>query len=132
MNSRTTTMNLALREQPVNEYLYGIIDSKMQYVDYQLNSVINEINMKQNSEMLNIEETGADFHPCQVQNQKIFDKIVQFSKTKRLLLLLRSMLDVHNTDVVLELVTDNLFMYYSEKLLIKKLQNNLTNNTTRH
>lgn len=120
-------------EQPIIEYLFGIIDSKLQYIDYQLNS---EINTSFNIAGYNPDSASTTdldkILPCKYQNKIVFDKIVQFSKTKRLLLLIRSMLENHNSGIVLELLTDNLFMYYSEKLLIKKLQSSLTNSTEQH
>ncbi len=126
-------MASALREQPIIEYLYGIIDSKSQYIDYQLNAVINSsLNLGSQLDVKTITEKNIYLHTSKFENQLVFDKIVQFSKTKRLLLILRSMLELHNTEVVMELVTDNLFMYYSEKLLIQKLQNGLTKSSDLH
>ncbi|MEL6865968.1 MAG: hypothetical protein AAFP19_16195 [Bacteroidota bacterium] len=121
MNSLHPVKNQA----PIVENIYGIIDTKIQYIDYQTNQIVSTI-------------TGVDFQRVQKPDIEVgmlndfnfahnggdsfITLMAEYSKSKALLLLMRTELDQKNAQAVLDLLTDNKFIHFSEVQLLQKLK----------
>ena len=102
------------------ENVYAIIDSRIQYLEYQ-----NERLFRQHTELESQSVNTSDSSlPLLIGSKKLInnfesllDQITSSNHTLKLLLFLRTRLIKENARVVLELLTDNRFLDYSEDRL---------------
>lgn len=116
------------------EYLYAIIDTKIQYMEYQSRIVtgafvdIDKLDLNSKSNTLG---GGLELlETIMISNGRILEKIQEYSATTKLLLILRNQLNKNNAIPVLELLTDNKFTQLTDKelnIFIKKATFELEN-----
>jgi len=99
------------------EHVYGIIDSKLQFLDYQIKSTIQNQFGELPSEI-----GERDFLAPQVANSldddhKILDTIEAYSKNLRLLLLMRTTLTYLSAETAFYLLTSERYLDFTEKQL---------------
>ena len=124
MNHYTPTDNL----KDLIEHIYGFIDSKLQFIDYQINSVVKSFEVKDSTTISlaqrreKEEEENKDFI-FSIHFETMIKKIESFSKMKSKLLVIRTNLNSQNAVRSFDLLTDNKYLYYSEKILSHILLN---------
>ncbi|MEL6635545.1 MAG: hypothetical protein AAFW73_01165 [Bacteroidota bacterium] len=106
--------------------VYEIIDSKIQYIDYQTELVTSsfvDINTLGIDPARDTIGRGASItRSIMANNRRILEKISEFSATTKLLLVLRAELDHANAPAILELLTDNKFIQLTDQELQALLQ----------
>jgi len=116
MNHYTPTDNL----NHLIEHIYSFIDSKLQFIDYQINSVVKSFEVKDSTTISLVqqqEEENKDFI-FSLRFEKMIKKIESFSKMKSKLLIIRTHLNSANAVRSFDLLTDSKYLYYSEKHLM--------------
>ncbi len=102
--------------------LFGIIDTKIQYIEYQTEIVTSsfvDIGMlSQSSKSLGFGNGQQVEKSIMANNERILFKLNEFSATVKLLLLLRSHLDSTNAPIIFDLLSDNRFIQLTDKELI--------------
>ena len=100
---------------PIIEQVYGIIDSKIQYIDYLTNQAIQPF--LNNFKVQNLSNGRIDIDPNDRMvtsvNPSFLMQIEKNSKTKKLLLVVRRKLCLHNANMIFELLTDDCLLYTS-------------------
>ena len=108
------------------EHVLSIIDTKLQFVEYQtskfIKSTVNDSNYPLESE--NWEEMEFNFED--IKNEKVFNQIEEYSRTTCLLLLMRVNLYAKNVSLIFNLLSDDKFLKYHDIDLEKKLINSLS------
>lgn len=100
------------------EHVYGIIDSKLQFLDYQIKSTI-----KNQFGELPAEIEERDFlapkiaHSLDDDNDRILDTIEAYSKNLRLLLLMRTTLSYLSAETAFYLLTSERYLDFTEEQL---------------
>ncbi len=113
---------------PIIEHLYEIIDTKIQYIDFQTNALVSTIlgYDVQRVARPEIDISSLNSFNFAHNNCDSFLTIMEeYSKTKRLLLLMRSMVTTQNHQLVFDLLSNNQFIHYSEKQLSLLLEESL-------
>jgi len=116
MNHYTPTDNL----NDLIEHIYSFIDSKLQFIDYQINSVVKSFEVKDSTTISlaqQKEEENKDFI-FSLRFEKMIKNIESFSKMKSKLLIIRTHLNSANAVRSFDLLTDSKYLYYSEKHLM--------------
>ncbi len=90
------------------EAVFAIIDSRIQFVEYEQQNVVNQHAQHQLNEQL----------------EQLIKKIEQFSRTLKLLLILRTNLKKDNANTILDLLTNGKFLSYSVEHLTEVLEHN--------
>ncbi len=103
------------------EDIYSIIDSKMQYLDFQTNSFISTFITKGEQQDFSEYFENESLPPESAASQFILKYIENYSKTLSLLLLLRKSVSASNIMETLSLLSDNYFLNYDEKQLLSLL-----------
>lgn len=95
-------------EQDANlkEAVYAIIDSRIQFIEYEQKNIVDQ-------------HSGLN-----EQLENLIKKIEQFSRSLKLLLLLRSNLKQDNANTILDLLTNSKYLGYSVEHLSQILQTN--------
>ncbi len=103
------------------QHLYSIIDSKIQYIDYQTEMITSsfiDINTLGIDPARDTVGRGATItQSIMKNNRRILEKISESSATTKLLLVLRSNLNADNSQMVLDLLTDNKFIQLTDQEL---------------
>lgn len=108
------------------ELLLSIIDTKLQFIKYRTDVIITDY-----SEFtISNEPSGnsypfLDNHPDIEGVELMIGTIEKYSKTTKLLLLLRSKLSVHNVSLIYDLLNNNRYLNYDHKSLDQLLEKNL-------
>ncbi len=98
------------------EQVYGIIDSKIQYMEFQTNKMVQTIGISLDFKKLEEEQQHYQY-------EQLLFQMETYSKMIRLLLILRVNLKKTNALFILDLLSNNKFLSYSVKdilYLIKK------------
>lgn len=110
-----------LQQYELTEQVYGIIDSKIQYIDYQTEMVTSsfvDINSLSNpSRKNNLADSLQVMDSIMANNSRILEKLQEFSATVKLLLLLRNELSTINAPQILDLLTDNKYVQLTDQEL---------------
>ena len=101
-------------EDRLLDNVYAIIDSRIQYLEYQKETLMTKCLISQ---------TGH-----QASNELSPLKVSKMTHSVRLLLFIRSNLLQHNAQIVLGLLTDSLYLNYSEEHLRNMLWSSRTMN----
>ena len=128
MNTNHTIQTNLSNPEELIEHLYGIIDTKIQYIDYQTEIVTSSF-IDHNTICIDPANStlGGGLRVIESimrNNKRILDKISEFSATIKLLLLLRNHLGKVNAEIILELLTDNKFIQLTDKELIVVIKKN--------
>ena len=118
------------RESVLKEHIYSFIDSKLQFIDYQINTIVKSFDVDDSTSIAHQqqkqEEEEANRHFIfSLRYEKMLKSIEGYTKMKAKLLVIRTKLNKYNAERSFDLLTDNKYMYYSEKLLTNIL-NKLT------
>jgi len=111
--------NPNIKEDLIND-IFGIIDTKIQYIEYQTEVVtssfvdISLLSQKKNRPFGNGFQVETSI---MANNKRILFKLGEFSATIKLLLLLRNNLDAANAALVFDLLTDNRFTQLTDQEL---------------
>ncbi len=102
--------------------LLGIIDTKIQYIEYQTEIVTSsfvDIGMLSQSPKSTGFGNGQQVEKSiMANNERILFKLNEFSATVKLLLLLRNHLDTANAPIIFDLLSDNRFTQLTDQELI--------------
>ncbi len=107
------------------ELLLSIIDTKLQFIKYRTDVIITDY-----SEFTISNEPPGNSHPFLDNHPDIegvelmIGTIEKYSKTTKLLLLLRSKLSVHNVSLIYDLLNNNRYLTYDHKSLDQLLEEN--------
>lgn len=103
------------------EHLLGIIDTKLQFIEYYTAKILNAI-------VDEPDETAAQEFPAlpevdieKMEHNNVIDHIEAYSRTTYLLLFIRANLHEKNASTVFDLLAENKYLNYSGKELEKKL-----------
>jgi len=99
------------------EHVYGIIDSKLQFLDYQIKSTIQNQFGELPSEIGERDFLAPKVANSLDDNHKILDTIEAYSKNLRLLLLIRTTLTYLSAETAFYLLTSERYLDFSEKQL---------------
>ncbi len=114
MNQNITTNHTAT----LQEHIYAFIDSKLQFINYQIESTVKSFKVKDS--IVADRHLEIAFHHAG-RFEEVLRVLEEQSRIKGKLLLMRSKLDSHNAPLLFDLLTGNKFQYYSEKRLSQML-----------
>ena len=119
MKKETCTPKVGKTTVSIVENIYSIIDSKIQYLDYQTRELIRPLaGENTQKDQTSVSKNGLNDLKNEEQWFLAFEK---FSKVKKTLLLLRNYLNKENAFLVLSLLADNQLINFSQKDLEYKL-----------
>lgn len=96
------------QQSTLKEAVFAIIDSRIQFIEYEQSNLVSR----------------HEESPLNEQLEKLIKKIEHFSRSLKLLLLLRSRLNLDNASTILELLTNGKYLSYSVETLTQALQSN--------
>jgi len=96
------------QQSTLKEAVFAIIDSRIQFIEYEQSNLVNQ----------------HEESPLNEQLEKLIRKIEHFSRSLKLLLLLRSRLNLQNASTILDLLTNGKYLSYSVETLTQALQPN--------
>ena len=99
------------------EHVYGIIDSKLQFLDYQIKETIKNQFGELPSEIEERDFFTPDISSTLDESHKILDTIEAYSKNLRLLLLMRTTLTYLSAETAFYLLTSERYLDFSEAQL---------------
>lgn len=109
------------QQQELMEQVYAIIDSKLQYIDYQTEMVTSSFvdfnSLSQTSSKTTLGDGIQVIESIMSNNDRILEKLQEFSATVKLLLFLRNELSPVNTTQILDLLTDNKYIQLTDQEL---------------
>ena len=94
--------------------VFQILDSRIQYIEYQL-SKLSKQSLQSNQSTLRADEEGI------FSIEMIFKQIELHNRSLKLLILLRSQLNILNAPIIFELLTDSKYLDYDESELKAQL-----------
>lgn len=100
-------------EESIIDFVYNIIDSKIQYLNYQTKGIVRPLNLDITSEDSEKGEANSDSLSLE-EVEKIFLQFEVQSKQKKRLLYFRKLLNTKNAKVALVLLTDNVLFEFTE------------------
>lgn len=101
-------------KESIIDFVYNIIDSKIQYLNYQTKGITVPLNLD-NSKQDNAQgEANSDSFSLE-EVEKIFLQFEVQSKQKKHLLYFRRLLNTENATVALALLSDNVLFEFSEQ-----------------
>lgn len=95
------------------DFVYNIIDSKIQYLNYQTKGITKPITIDNTSDNSIIGEANSDSFSLE-EAEKLFLQFEVQSKQIKRLLYLRKLLNCENSIVALALLTDNILFVFEE------------------
>jgi len=110
------------KESLLKEHIYSFVDSKLQFIDYQINTIVKSFDVDDSTSVSHQsekqEEEDENKHFIfSLRYEKMLNSIEGYTKMKAKLLIIRTQLNSYNAERSFDLLTDNKYMYYSEKLL---------------
>lgn len=122
MNSLPILQN---EKNSLQEHVFGIIDTKIQYIDYQTKKLVNGLlGLGEADVPLPVDHLDELFQfDLALPNCNSFlDRMEEYSKSKRLLLTMRSQLKEENAKLIFGFLSDNCFLKFDEEELKKLLE----------
>ena len=117
MASETCLSKLIQPDDSVIENVYGIIDSKIQYLDHQTNGLVRPLMQAPSFDKEVVGATKSDSSCFLEDAEKMFSHFEQQSRRKKILLCLRTLLDDDNALLALALLSDNtLFEFDTQEI----------------
>lgn len=111
--------SIAISNESLLEYIFSIIDSKLQFTSEQMNLAIHKMenesgldHMSSGNPQMKLEKNSKEF---------LLQNIEKYATTVRLLLYLRTSVNPVNVKIVFELLTGNKFLDHTEKSLKESL-----------
>ena len=101
------------KKESLIDFVYNIIDSKIQYLNYQTKGITQPITTNNTSDDSTIGEANSDSFSLE-EAEKLFLQFEVQSKQIKRLLLLRKLLNCQNSIVALALLTDNVLFEFEE------------------
>jgi len=118
MATKTCISEIQNNTDSVIENIYGIIDSKIQYLDHQTKVIVRPLIKDKALEDTVVGEAKSDsFMPLEAE-EKMFLQFEQQSKRKKLLLRLKMLLNSNNALLVLALLSDNNIYEFDEQEIL--------------
>lgn len=118
MAAETCISEIQHNTDSVIENIYGIIDSKIQYLDHQTKGIVRPLIKETSQEDSLAGEAKSDsFMPLEAV-EKMFIQFEQQSKRKKLLLQLKTLLNSNNALLVLALLSDNTIYEFDEQEIL--------------
>jgi len=119
MKKETCAPKVGLTTASIVENIYSIIDSKIQYLDYQTRELLRPLlgEFTQPDQKSNSKKGLKDLK----SEEQWFLAFEKYSKVKKTLLLLRNYLNQENALLVLSLLADDQLVTFSQKDLEYKL-----------
>ncbi|MEM9919240.1 MAG: hypothetical protein AAF990_14150 [Bacteroidota bacterium] len=118
-------MSLKHNHQIIEDQIRGILDARIQYIDYQTNQIVSSITgidfQSVHKPDLSVKELN-EFNFAHNQCDSFLTAMEEFSKTKRALLLLRAKLRPNNGQLILDLLQDQKYISMTEKQLERYLE----------
>lgn len=119
MNKETRAPKVGKANGSIVENIYSIIDSKIQYLDYQTRELFRPF-IGENTQK--DEKSTPKMDPMDLKNKEVwFLAFEKYSRSKKTLLLLRNYLNKENALLVLSLLADDQLVNFSQKDLEYKL-----------
>ncbi|MEO1514871.1 MAG: hypothetical protein AAFV95_07655 [Bacteroidota bacterium] len=115
---------MRIDKEVVTEQIRAIIDARIQYIDYQTNQIVSSItgiDIQQAKPDLSVRELNQ-FNFAYNNCDSFLTAMEEFSKAKRLLLVLRTHLDPINGSRILDLLQDQKYIHMSKKELVQCLE----------
>ena len=105
----------------LRETVYAIIDSRIQFIEYEQNMLLQRYATNNNSQNRDFTKDMSATPKLMHNLEKLIERIEQFSKTLKQLLVMRSNLRKENARVAFDLLTNNRYKEYSVEKLIQVL-----------
>ena len=115
MATETCLSRLTQPNDSVIENIYGIIDSKIQYLDHQTNGLVRPLIQPPTLDTQVVGESKSDSSFLLEDAEKMFSHFELQSKRKKILLCLRTLLDSDNALLALALLSDNTLFEFDTK-----------------
>ena len=125
MAAKTCLSEIQNNTNSVIENIYGIIDSKIQYLDHQTKGIVQPLIAENSFEDTVEGEAKSDSSMPLEAVEKMFIQFEQHSKRKKLLLQLKMLLNSNNAMLVLALLSDNTIYEFDEREILFILDNKL-------
>lgn len=102
------------------EHVYGLIDSKIQQIDFKTKQVINSFvdldTVKVNPPKYGLGEIPS-LESTLANNERVLSQIETYSRTLKLLLMMRAKVNLDNAILVMYLLEDNKYLKVKQELL---------------
>ena len=105
------------------EHVLSIIDTKLQFVEYRTSKIIKSTVKEVEFPIDSLYEEQRELSFEDIENEKVFNQIEEYSRTTSLLLLMRVNLFNKNVSLIFNLLTEDKFLEYDDVELEKKLMN---------
>jgi anthranilate phosphoribosyltransferase len=129
MNGLSTISSWGGEQKPLLEYVYGAIDSKIDFVELNTRKLLAKFSRKETTQVQGTHQTdavlvqpsSADANVNNNENDTFFTEIEELSRTMTMLENMKFSLREHNLASVMELLDDNKFMRYDDSSLNQAL-----------
>ena len=118
MTGETCSSNAGRLAESVVENVYSIIDSKIQYLDYQTKELVRPLSEGNIQKKTVTGETSSDSFVSLHEAEQLFLHFERQSRLKKLLLLTRRYLDDGNALLILSLLENDILLNFSERDLV--------------
>ena len=118
-------------EDRLLDNVFAIIDSRIQYLEYQKETLMTKCLISQTGHQASNELSplfSSETDSLLSRYERVQEKVSKMTHSVRLLLFIRSNLLQHNAQIVLGLLTDSIYLNYSEEHLRNMLWSSRTLN----
>ncbi len=115
MTDKTCISTASRSAESVVENVYSIIDSKIQYLDYQTKELVRPLSEESTPKETVTGAAKSDSFVTLHEAEQLFLHFEKQSRFKKLLLLTRRYLDNDNALLILSLLADDLLLNFNEK-----------------
>lgn len=115
MANETCALKEKQHKNSVVEHAFSVIDSKIQYLDHQTKGIVRPLLPENQPSQEVVGEAKSDSPISIKEVEKMFVHFEQHSRRKKLLLLLRVLLNAKNAMLILALLTDDYLYEFTEK-----------------
>ena len=129
MNGLSSISSWGGEQKPLMEYVYGAIDSKIDFVELNTRKLLAKFSRKElpvregshRSDAIQIQPIEADLTTTSNENDKIFSHLEELSRKITVLENMKYSLREHNTTSIMRLLDDDNFMTCDEDALNEAL-----------
>jgi hypothetical protein len=129
MNGLSSISSWGGEQKPLMEYVYGAIDSKIDFVELNTRKLMAKFSRKElpqlegshRTDAIQIQPSMADLNPTQDDSDKIFSHLEELSRKITMLENMKFSLREHNTKSIMKLLDDDKFMNCDEDALNEAL-----------
>jgi hypothetical protein len=130
MNGLSTISSWGGEQKPLLEYVYGAIDSKIDFIELNTRKLLAKLSRKETTQVQGTHQSDAVLVPpssadayvnTNNENDTFFTEVEALSRTMTMLENMKFSLREHNLASIMELLDDNKFMRYDDSALNEAL-----------